>query len=214
LDSFVGSLEHRESISVYLICKRSIDIMVSVVGLILLSPLMLMVGFGIKFFSPGPVFFKQKRVGLKSELFDIIKFRTMDEGAEEVLHSLPEFHSRVEPFVQLKNDPRVFPFGKTLRRISVDEIPQLINVLWGQMSIVGPRPLIAYEMEHCNRKQLKRVMVKPGLTGLAQISGRNDTPFDERMEMDLKYMSNSSLWLDFKIIFKTLIKVLRGEGAY
>ena len=214
MGSFVGSLEHAGSLSVYSVCKRTLDVLVSSVGLILFSPLMLMVGFGTKLSSPGPVFFKQKRVGLKGKQFDIIKFRTMDEGAEEILHSLPEFHSRTEPFVQLKNDPRVFSFGKLLRRTSIDEIPQLINVLWGQMSTVGPRPLIAYEVEHCNGKQLRRLTVKPGLTGLAQINGRNDTPFDERMEMDLEYMDNSSLWLDFKIIFKTLIKVLHGEGAY
>ncbi len=198
----------------YTVVKRSIDIASSALTLMLLSPLMLMIGFIIKLSSDGPIFFRQKRVGLCGQSFEIFKFRTMRVDAEEILHSLSEFQERDEPFVQLKDDPRVYPFGQVLRKTSIDELPQLINILWGQMSIVGPRPLIPYEVEHCNGRQLLRLDVKPGLTGLAQINGRNDASFDERMELDLEYVKKRSLVLDIKIILKTVSKVLRSEGAY
>lgn len=198
----------------YHAAKRLIDIGLSAFALILLTPLMLMVGFIIKLSSSGPLFFRQKRVGLNGKLFDIFKFRTMVVDAEDILHDLEEFQERDELFVQLKEDPRVFPFGQVLRKTSVDELPQLINILWGEMSIVGPRPLIPFEVAHCDKGQLKRLEVKPGLTGLAQINGRNDASFEERMELDLEYADNQSFFLDFKIIVQTVIKVLRGEGAY
>lgn len=215
MDSYPEKLEI-EGVSTrpYYIAKRLIDVALSAFALVILTPLMLMVGFAIKLSSPGPLFFRQKRVGQNGKLFDILKFRTMVVGAEDVLHDMEEFYEREEPFVQLKDDPRIFPFGQALRKSSIDELPQLINILWGEMSIVGPRPLIPLEVAYCDQNQLKRLAVKPGLTGLAQINGRNDSRFDDRMELDLEYATNQSFRLDLKIAFQTVVKVLRGEGAY
>ncbi|MDI6800285.1 MAG: sugar transferase [Actinomycetota bacterium] len=206
--------EEKVALKPYVVVKRVVDILLSSSALMLLTPLMLMVGFVIKLSSPGPLFFRQKRVGLNGQTFNILKFRTMVVDAEDVLHDLEEFQQRDEPFVQLKKDPRIFPFGQILRKTSIDELPQLINILWGEMSIVGPRPLISFEVAHCDKDQLRRLEVKPGLTGLAQINGRNDASFGERMELDLEYARNRSFRLDLKIIMQTALKVLRGEGAY
>lgn len=214
MNSLTSSFERIWTVNTYMVFKRFVDIIGSVLGLMLLSPLMLMIGFGIKLVSSGPVFFRQKRVGMDGELIDVVKFRTMCVEAEDVLHKLPEFKNRTEPFVQIKNDPRVFSFGQILRKTSLDELPQLLNVLWGQMSLVGPRPLVSCELEHCDYVQVKRLYVKPGLTGLAQINGRNDIPFDDRMSIDLEYVKNRSLWMDAKILFKTVVKVMRQDGAY
>jgi len=214
LSSLTSSLERIWTVNTYMVFKRFADILGSILGLMLLSPLMLMIGLGIKLVSPGPVFFRQKRVGMDGGLIDVVKFRTMCIEAEDVLHELPEFKNRTEPFVQIKNDPRVFSFGQILRKTSLDELPQLLNVLWGQMSLVGPRPLVSCELEHCDCVQVKRLYVKPGLTGLAQINGRNDIPFDDRMSIDLEYVKNRSLWMDAKILFKTVVKVMRQDGAY
>jgi len=214
MNSLASYFERIWTVNTYMVFKRFADILGSILGLMLLSPLMLMIGLGIKLVSPGPVFFRQKRVGMDGELIDVVKFRTMCVEAEDVLHKLPEFKNRTEPFVQIKNDPRVFSFGQILRKTSLDELPQLLNVLWGQMSLVGPRPLVPYELEHCDCVQVKRLYVKPGLTGLAQINGRNDIPFDDRMSIDLEYVKNRSLWLDAKILFKTVVKVMRQDGAY
>ncbi len=214
MDSLTGYLEQSRTLSAYLVIKRLLDVLGSVFGLMLLSPIMLMVALSIKLSSPGPVFFRQKRVGLNGDLIDVVKFRTMVVEAEDVLHKLPEFKERTEPFVKLKEDPRVFSLGRLLRKTSIDELPQLLNVLWGQMSLVGPRPLVDCELEHCNELQLKRLYVKPGLTGLAQIEGRTDITFEKLMALDLDYVKNRSLWLDVKILFKTVVKVIRREGAY
>lgn len=214
MDVLTGYLERGLNINFYHAVKRLADIFGSAIGLMLVSPVMLLVSLGIKLSSPGPVFFRQKRVGIDGELIDVVKFRTMLVGAEDVLHKLPEFKERIEPFVKLKEDPRVFSFGQLLRKTSIDELPQLLNVLWGQMSLVGPRPLVSCELEHCNNLQLKRLYIKPGLTGLAQIEGRTDITFEKLMALDLEYVKNRSLWLDIKILFKTIAKVVLREGAY
>ncbi|MDO8885559.1 sugar transferase [Candidatus Oleimmundimicrobium sp.] len=214
MDTLAVCLERSWVVNLYLVTERFVDILGSAVGLMLLSPVMLLVSLGIKLSSPGPVFFRQKRAGMDGKLIDVIKFRTMYVDAEDVLTNLTEYKNRAEPFVKLKKDPRVFHFGQLIRKTSIDEIPQLLNILWGQMSFVGPRPLVPCEMEHCNGVQLKRLYVKPGLTGLAQIEGRTDITFEKLMALDLEYVKNRSLWMDAKILFKTVVKVMRQDGAY
>lgn len=198
----------------YPVIKRIGDIAISSVALLLLSPIMLAIAIGIKLASPGPVFFHQKRIGQNGRVFKVIKFRTMRTDAEDVLEHLPEFKERTEPFVKLKDDPRVYPFGKFLRLSSLDELPQLINILVGDMSIVGPRPLVPSEIEHCKDEQLRRLEVKPGLTGWAQINGRTDVSFNELIKMDLEYVGNQSLLFDLKILLLTIKQVLTRRGAY
>lgn len=199
---------------VYLMIKRVGDIIVASVAFILLSPIMLLIGISIKVVSPGPLLFRQKRIGYRGDYFDILKFRTMRVDAEKVVESLPEYHNREEPFAKIKGDSRVFALGKILRKTSLDELPQLFNILFGQMSFVGPRPFLAEEIALCNNEQLKRLLVKPGLTGWAQINGRTDVSFDELMNMDLYYYKNRSLLLDIKIVLKTIVVVLSHKGAY
>lgn len=195
----------------YLVVKRTMDMAASVSGLVILSPLMLMIGLTIKAFSPGPVFFRQKRLGYRGQEFFVLKFRTM-----HVTRRRNRGHARSEQpaFVKKRDDPRVFSFGGFLRKVSLDELPQLFNILWGHMSLAGPRPLVPEEMSLCNHRQLRRLAVKPGLTGWAQINGRTDVAFDDLMENDLFYVDNASLGLDLRILLKTAKVVLTREGAY
>lgn len=202
------------SMQIYLILKRFIDFSVCCTTLILLSPLMLVMALIIKIASPGPVLFKQKRIGLKGQQFDLVKFRTMRLDAETILKDLKEYQERDEPFVQMKNDPRVFPFGKLIRKLSLDELPQLLNILSGSMSLVGPRPLIKDDLTNCNKLQIRRLIAKPGLTGWSQINGRGDLPFDERMKMDIQYLRNRSLSFDTMVMLKTIWVVLSRRGVY
>lgn len=198
----------------YPIVKRIVDILIASAGLLLLAPIMLTIAIGIKLSSPGPIFFHQRRVGQHGRSFNVVKFRTMRTDAERVLETLPEFKNRTGPFVKLREDPRIYPFGKFLRLSSLDELPQLINIAMGDMSIVGPRPLIPSEIEHCEGEQLRRLDVKPGLTGWGQINGRTDVTFDDLMRMDLEYVSNQSFFFDLKILLLTVRQVLTGRGAY
>lgn len=198
---------------IYLLVKRLIDFSVAAVSLMLLSPLMLLIGSVIKIVSPGPLFFRQPRVGYKGSEFDVLKFRTMIVDAEKVARSMPEF-SEAEAVRTLKNDSRIFGFGKILRKTSLDELPQLFNVLIGEMSLVGPRPLIADEVAACTDRQKMRLEARPGLTGWAQINGRHDVDFDDKMEMDLLYMEKRSFWFDVDIMLKTLYVVMSRRGAY
>lgn len=198
----------------YPIIKRIADIIIASIGLLLLTPILMTVSFGVKFSSPGPTFFYQKRIGQNGRVFNVIKFRTMRTDAEAIAETLPEFRNRPEPFVKLKEDPRVYSFGKFLRLTSIDELPQLINVIIGDMSIVGPRPLVPSEIDHCEGEQRRRLDVKPGLTGWAQINGRTDVSFDELVSMDLEYVANQSFMFDFQILLMTVWQVLTGRGAY
>lgn len=184
----------------YHVLKRTKDFVVSLAALILISPVMLLIALLIKLLSPGPILFLQTRVGRHGCSFKLIKFRTMHIGAKET--------------VQLKDDPRVFKFGKILRTTSIDELPQLLNVLKGDMSLVGPRPLIKEEIKCCNEYQLDRLTVKPGLSGLSQISGRGDLDFKNRMKMDVEYTKQMSLFFDLTILLKTIFTVLTRRGAY
>lgn len=212
--SFNTSNHRPLSFKLYLVVKRLIDFTVAGVSLMLLTPLMLVIGSIIKVASPGPLFFRQRRVGYRGREFDVLKFRTMILNAEKVAREMPEFADMERPVITLKNDSRIFGFGKILRKTSLDELPQLFNVLNGEMSLVGPRPLIADELEACDDRQKTRLEARPGLTGWAQINGRHDVGFDDKMEMDLLYMQRRSFWFDVSIMLKTLYVVMSRRGAY
>lgn len=184
--------------------KRLFDAIFTLLGFIMLSPLFLLVVFLIKITSRGPVFFRYERIGKGGKPFYPFKFRTMKEGAikEGLGYNVVE------------NDARITKVGKFLRKWGIDELPQLINVLKGEMSLVGPRPTFRYQVERYNDFQKKRLLVKPGITGWALIHGRNLLSWEERIKYDVWYVENWSLWLDFKILLKTIIIVLLRKGVY
>jgi len=190
---------------IQLFVKRTFDLFFASVGLILLFPLFLIVAVLIKLDSSGPVFFKQERIGKNGQSFYPFKFRTMIEDAvnEGLRHTVSE------------NDERITKIGKFLRKWGIDELPQLINVLKGEMSIVGPRPTLRYQVEKYNDFEKKRLLVKPGLAGWALIHGRNFLTWEERINYDVWYVDNWSLWLDIKIIFKMFYLIfIKQEGVY
>ena len=196
-----------------LFLKRAIDMAVSLSGLLLLSPLFLIVSLLIKITSEGPVFFKQERGGLYSRKFTMYKFRSMTADAEEKKADLRHLNEMDGPIFKIRNDPRVTGVGKWLRKASIDEIPQLFNVLRGDMSLVGPRPHPVEEVKEYTTWQKRRLSMRPGITGLWQVGGRSNTSFAESMKHDLDYIDNWSLWLDLKILSKTLPAVLSSRGA-
>ena len=206
--------------------KRCIDIFGSLVGLILFSPFMALTAVAIKISSPGPVIFKQTRLGRRGSRFPFYKFRSMyvenDDrchrefvsGLIEGKHELLNQGDRDQPVFKIKNDHRITPVGRIIRRLSIDELPQFFNVLKGEMSLVGPRPPIPYEVEKYKPWHLRRILeIKPGITGLWQVDGRSRTSFDEMVRLDLRYLMNWSFWLDIKILFKTIKAVLETKGA-
>lgn len=197
-----------------LFAKRAIDIIVSGCGIIVLSPFFLLVAALIKLTSIGPVCFAQKRVGLNGKKFILYKFRTMHKGAHKRLSEVERLNEMAGPIFKIKNDPRVTPLGKVLRKFSIDEFPQLFNVFAGTMSLVGARPPLPKEVAQYRPWQRRRLSMRPGLTCLWQISGRNRIDFDEWMKLDLEYLDSWSLWLDFKILMKTIPVVLFGIGAH
>jgi len=194
--------------------KRMIDIVLVVLSLPVVLPLMGCIALAVKFDSPGPVFFIQERIGLKKRRFNMIKFRSMYAGSEEKIRELEHLNEAEGPIFKISNDPRVTRVGRFIRRTSLDELPQLFNVLGGSMSLVGPRPMSVRDVDLFDRGiQRKRFSVKPGLTCLWQISGRSDLPFSKWLELDLHYIDRWSLILDFKILIKTIPVVIRGSGA-
>lgn len=201
--------------------KRVMDIAGAVVGLVALSPLMGLVALGIRGVSPGPVLFRQRRIGAGGVPFTMLKFRTMRHGADDEVHrahvqayitggSAP---SGEHGSVKLAADQRIFPLGAFLRRWSLDELPQLLNVLAGSMSLVGPRPSVDYELRHYEDWHAGRLAVKPGITGLWQVCGRGRTPFDQMTRMDIRYIRTWSVWQDVKLIARTFPAVLSRAGA-
>jgi len=196
-----------------LFIKRGIDIIVSFVGLVLLAPVFLLTALAIKLSSHGPIFFKQERNGMSGRKFTLVKFRSMMIGAEEMRDELLPLNEMDGPVFKIRNDPRVTRIGKILRQTSLDELPQLINVLNGDMSLVGPRPLPLVEVANFETWQRRRLSIRPGVTCFWQISGRNEISFEEWMKLDLEYIDNWSLWLDFRILLKTIPAVLFGTGA-
>lgn len=191
------------------VLKRSMDIFGSLFGLIIFSPIFVVVAFLIKKEEPkGSVIFSQKRVGKNGKLFTMYKFRSMCINAEEQLGELLEFNEIEGAMFKIKNDPRVTKIGKLIRRTSIDELPQLLNVLKGEMSLVGPRPPLVREVAEYTEYDMQRLLVKPGCTGLWQISGRNNIGFKEMVELDLYYIKNQSLTQDIAILLKTVTVVL------
>ena len=198
----------------YRVVKRGFDILVSSVVLVLLLPVFLILAVLIKLDSKGPVFFLHKRIGKNGKEIKIYKFRTMVQNAEELLKRFtPEQKKEYEENYKLDNDFRITKIGNILRKTSLDELPQLINILKGDMSIVGPRPLVKDELEKYGENKEKFLSVTPGLTGNWACNGRSNIEYDERIKLELDYVDNCSLWFDIKIIFKTAISVFKKEGA-
>lgn len=198
----------------YRLAKRALDIVVASIALVLLAPLMLLIAIAIKLDSPGPVLFRQVRVGKGGKLFWFIKFRSMVKNAEQIKRELiPKNEVRGGPVFKMRNDPRVTRVGRFLRRYSLDELPQLIHVLQGEMSLVGPRPPLPSEVKSYGEWEMRRLSVTPGLTCLWQISGRSDIGFREWVELDHIYIDTMSFWTDLKILLFTVPAVITGKGA-
>lgn len=198
----------------YFIIKRITDVIGALCGILLLSPVMMVVAIWIKLDSKGPVFFGHKRLGMNGEFIKVYKFRTMLPNAEELLKKLtPKQEIEFEKSFKLENDPRITKLGQFLRKSSIDELPQLLNILKGNMSIVGPRPIVEKEIDNYGIYGDKLLSVKPGLTGNWQASGRSDTTYDERVQLDMNYIDYRSVWVDLKIIFKTFGVVISKQGA-
>lgn len=194
--------------------KRSTDIALTVAGLLVVWPIFLMIAVAIKLNSPGPVLYRQQRVGKDGRLFQLYKFRSMYRDAEQRRAALSALNEATGPLFKMRNDPRVTRVGRILRRTSLDELPQLLNVLRGEMSLVGPRPPLPSEVERYEEWQLGRLRAVPGMTGLWQVSGRSEVSFHDMVRLDLHYIRNWSLSLDIEILWRTLPAVIGHRGAY
>jgi len=199
---------------VYTAVKRVMDVTLSAIGLVLLLPVFLLIALALKIDSPGPVFYIQKRCGRYGKLFGMLKFRTMVANAEKLHKELTSQNESDGPMFKLANDPRVTRLGRILRKTSLDEIPQLLNVLKGEMSLVGPRPLIMEEMKFSQSWRDTRLKVKPGITGLWQVQGRSEASFHDWIRYDVYYVKHQSPWMDIKILFNTFKVVFKKVGAY
>lgn len=198
----------------YNFIKRIIDFVGALCGLILLSPILGIVGILIKMESKGPIFFSQKRIGLNGNEFNMYKLRSMVVNAEELKEKLLAQNEMSGPMFKMKDDPRITKIGKFIRKTSIDEIPQLINVLRGEMSLVGPRPSLPDEVKKFEDWMLTRLDVKPGLTCYWQVSGRNNIDFEDWMKLDIKYVNDRSLWVDIKLVFKTFFVLFGDKNAH
>lgn len=194
--------------------KRAMDIVGAVIGLPLSLPLMAVAAVVIKLDSPGPILFEQMRAGQHGKTFKIYKLRTMVVNAEELLEDLIDLDELEEPMFKLKDDPRVTKVGRFLRRWSIDELPQLYNVLRGEMSLVGPRPEETRLVERYSTWHRLRLQAKPGITGPVQINGRGDLPLESRVQLEVEYIDNYSVWKDLVILLKTVPVVVLGNGSY
>jgi lipopolysaccharide/colanic/teichoic acid biosynthesis glycosyltransferase len=209
-----GDETHVSDSLVYRLIKRLFDIVAALIGLTMLAPLFPFIVLLIKLETDGPIFFKQERVGKLGQLFNCYKFRSMEVGAEERKDELSYLNEATGAAFKIKDDPRITGVGRFLRQSSLDEFPQLINVLKGEMSIVGPRPQIPAEVLQYQPRHALRLLVKPGLTCLWQISGRSQLDFEEWMALDREYVGQRSLRFDFLILFRTLPAVIERKGAY
>jgi lipopolysaccharide/colanic/teichoic acid biosynthesis glycosyltransferase len=199
----------------YIFFKRSIDLIGAIIGLLLLSPLLIIVSLVIKIQDPnGSVFFKQKRVGIDGNEFYMYKFRSMVTNAEELLDALMHRNDTTGAMFKLKDDPRVTKIGKFIRKTSIDELPQLWNVIRGEMNLVGPRPPLPREVKQYTKYDFQRLLVIPGCTGLWQISGRSNLSFKEMVELDLYYIKHKSILFDIKIILKTINVMFGSKDAF
>jgi lipopolysaccharide/colanic/teichoic acid biosynthesis glycosyltransferase len=216
-ESWVPSIRWQDTLS--LLAKRAFDLAATVGAMALLAPLLLVVALCVRLSSPGPVLFRQQRVGKDGRPFAMLKFRTMHVDSDPAIHrAYVEALLRGEASARggvykLVDDPRVTPVGRVLRRFSVDELPQLINVLRGEMSLVGPRPPLPYEVELYDARARRRLSVLPGLTGLWQVSGRNQLDFGQMVDLDLAYIARWSPWLDLQIVLRTPLVLITGRGA-
>lgn len=198
----------------YVTSKRTLDIAIASLLLMVALPLMAVVALLIRMDSPGPIIFKQRRVGLRGRTFWCYKFRTMVDGAESLLHQDPDLGARFAPSWKLPDDPRVTRLGRWLRKMSIDELPQLVNVLRGEMSLVGPRPVQPDELaEHFGQWAPVVLSVKPGVTGLWQVSGRSCVPYPQRVALEVEYVRRRSFGLDIWLLLRTVPAVLTGRGA-
>ena len=197
------------------VTKRILDVVISLLTLVLLSPLLIIVGLLIKQESNGPALFKQQRVGLYGKTFTMFKFRSMSQDAQAQRNKL-EQHNEMSSGVlfKIKNDPRITPLGKIIRKTSIDELPQLINVLRGEMSLVGPRPALPNEVSQYSFNDRTRLNVLPGITCLWQVMGRSEIPFEQQVKLDLKYIKKQSLLFDVSLLLKTIPAVIKAKGAY
>jgi exopolysaccharide biosynthesis polyprenyl glycosylphosphotransferase len=193
--------------------KKTIDFFMSIVIMILFSPVFLIIALLIKLEDGGPILFKQQRVGKHGRLFNCFKFRTMVTNAENLKEQLMHLNEQDGPVFKIKNDPRITKIGRFLRKTSLDELPQFFNVLIGDMSIVGPRPPVPSEVKQYARSLNRRLSINPGITCIWQVSGRNNIPFNKWMEMDMEYIDNWSLTLDFIIILKTIKVIIKRDGV-
>ena len=206
--------ESTRGFSFYEVIKRVIDVVCSFVGVLVLSPLFVVIAIIIKFTSKGPVFFSQKRVGRDGKEFKMYKFRSMVVNAEELKEKLVAQNEMSGPMFKMKDDPRVTKVGKFIRKTSIDELPQLFNVLKGDMSLVGPRPSLPKEVAQFEDWMYRRLEVKPGLTCYWQVSGRNNIDFEDWMKLDIKYVDERSTWIDIKLIFKTVFVLFGDKNAH
>lgn len=208
----INNLEIRKKI--YKVVKRITDIIGGIIGLILLSPVFLILAICIKIDSKGPVIFAHKRIGKNGKEFNMYKFRSMYKNAEEMIENFNE-EQKIEwqENFKLENDPRITKVGKFLRKTSLDELPQIVNIIKGDLSIIGPRPIVDEELKKYGDNKEKFLSITPGLTGYWQANGRSNTTYEERMQMELYYIDNQSLLLDIKIFFKTIVSVIKKEGA-
>lgn len=213
LNMKTGDFVDKNQKKFYEVIKRSIDIIASICGMIILFPILVMVAIVIKIESKGPIIFSQDRVGLNGSKFKMYKFRSMIVDAERYKEKLLEQNEMNGPMFKIKNDPRVTKVGKFIRRTSIDELPQLLNILKGDMSLVGPRPSLPKEVEKFSPWMLERLNVKPGLTCYWQISGRNDIQFEDWMKLDIKYVKERGILLDLRLVIRTFFVLFGDEHA-
>lgn len=199
----------------YRFIKRLFDFLASLIAVVILSPVFLIIAIAIKINDPhGPVFYTQERVGKDGRRFRMFKFRSMVTNADELLEKLKEQNEIEGAMFKIKNDPRITKVGRFIRKYSLDELPQLLNVVGGSMSIVGPRPPLPYEVDQYTDYDKQRLMVKPGATGMWQVGGRNALNFDQMVALDLTYINERSIWLDLKIMFETIKVMIKPNAAY
>ncbi len=208
------SLDRTRITGVNAFLKSAMDYVGTFVGVVLLSPVFLLISFLIRRDSPGPAIHRRRVVGLHGQRFDAFKFRTMIPDADTFMDAHPELKKEWELTGKIQDDPRITRMGRLLRRLSLDELPQLFNVLKGQMSLVGPRMITPGELKHFRRWRHNLLTVKPGMTGLWQVSGRSDLSYEDRVRMDMQYIRNYTVWQDLKLLFGTVWTVLKGQGAY
>jgi exopolysaccharide biosynthesis polyprenyl glycosylphosphotransferase len=196
------------------VLKTALDYCLTVPGLIVISPLLLLIALAIKLDSPGPVIHRRRVMGLNGRRMIVYKFRTMQVNGDEILRRYPELRQELARNHKLKGDPRVTRLGAFLRRTSLDELPQLFSVLKRDMSLVGPRMIAPEETEKYSKWDMNLLTVRPGITGLWQVSGRSEISYEERVRLDMHYIRNWTIWLDLQILFQTVPAVIKGRGAY